>query len=52
MKTIVVTGATSGIGLGVVEALLKKTEDRVIGIARDMVETTNVKHDLNLTKIG
>lgn len=35
MRIIVVTGATSGIGLGTVEALLSKTDDIVIGVARN-----------------
>lgn len=35
MRNIIVTGGTSGIGLGVVEALLKKTDDFVISVSRN-----------------
>ena len=36
MRIIVVTGATSGIGLGTVEALLKEDNNIVIGVARNV----------------
>lgn len=46
MRRIIVTGATSGIGLGAVKALLEKTDDYVISISRDNEKIEKCKESL------
>ena len=43
MRVVVVTGASSGIGLGTVDALLNKTSDYVVCVARDEKRLDDVK---------
>ena len=38
-KTVVITGASAGIGKGITEMLIKKHNCKVIGIARSKVKT-------------
>lgn len=46
MRKIIVTGATSGIGLGAVKALLERTEDFIISISRDNEKIEKCKESL------
>ena len=46
MRTIIVTGGTSGIGLGIVERLLSTTDDNVISLSRDKNKIEQVKAKL------
>lgn len=46
MRKIIVTGATSGIGLGTIKALLEKTDDFIISISRDKVKIEKCKDNL------
>lgn len=47
MRKIIVTGATSGIGLGTVKALLERTNDFVICISRNVDKINETKQILN-----
>ena len=47
MRRIIVTGGTSGIGLGVVERLLKTTDDNVISVSKNIDKIKAVRNKLN-----
>lgn len=46
MRKIIVTGATSGIGLGTLKALLERTEDFIISVSRDNEKIEKCKESL------
>ena len=45
-KTVVITGASAGIGKGVTETLIKKHNCKVIGIARSQEKTEKFVEEL------
>ncbi len=49
-KTVVITGASSGIGEGLTKKLIEEYDCRVIGVARNVERLNNLKNSLGNKK--